>query len=52
MGIRRRKEKQIPTSHLQKEDIVVVQTGSMVPVDGEVVNGEAMINESSFTVNH
>ena len=43
------KEKQIPTTHLQKEDIVVVQTGSMVPVDGEVVNGEAMINESSFT---
>ena len=37
------KEKQIPTTHLQKEDIVVVQTGSMVPVDGEV------INESSFT---
>ena len=34
---------------MQKEDIVVVQTGSMVPVDGEVVNGEAMINESSFT---
>lgn len=43
------KEKQIPTTHLQKEDIVVVQTGSMVPVDGEVMNGEAMINESSFT---
>ena len=43
------KEKQIPTTYLQKEDIVVVQTGSMVPVDGEVVNGEAMINESSFT---
>lgn len=42
------KEKQIPTTHLQKEDIVVVQTGSMVAVDGEVVNGEAMINESSF----
>ena len=43
------KEKQIPTSHLQKEDIVIVQTGSMVPVDGEVESGEAMINESSFT---
>lgn len=37
------KEKQIPTTHLQKEDIVVLQTGSMV-----LVNGEAMINESSF----
>lgn len=37
------KEKQILTTHLQKEDIVVVQTGSMVLVDGE-----AMINESSF----
>lgn len=43
------KEKQIPTSILQKGDTVIVQTGSMVPIDGEVVDGEAMINESSFT---
>lgn len=43
------KEKQIPTSLLQKGETVVVQTGSMVPVDGEVIDGEAMINESSFT---
>ena len=43
------KEKQIPTSILQKGDTVIVQTGSMVPIDGEVIDGEAMINESSFT---
>lgn len=43
------KEKQIPTSMLQKGDTVIVQTGSMVPIDGEVLEGEAMVNESSFT---
>ncbi|RHM61515.1 MULTISPECIES: heavy metal translocating P-type ATPase [Coprobacillaceae] len=42
-------EKQIPTASLQKGDTVIVQMGSMVPVDGEVVLGEGMINEASFT---
>lgn len=42
-------EQQIPVSQLEKGDIVVIQTGTMVPIDGEVVSGNAMINESSFT---
>lgn len=42
-------EQQISTASLEKGDTVVVQVGTMVPVDGEVVSGTAMINESSFT---
>ena len=30
-------------------DCVVVRTGSMIPLDGKVVGGEAMVNQSSMT---
>lgn len=42
-------EQEIAMSKLQKGDVVISQTGSMIPINGEVVDGEAMINESSFT---
>lgn len=42
-------EQEIPMNQLKKGDIVVVQTGSMIPVDGEIDDGEAMVNEASFT---
>ena len=42
-------EQEIVMSKLQKGDVVISQMGSMIPIDGEVVDGEAMINESSFT---
>lgn len=42
-------EIEIPMSQLKKGDIVIVQTGAMIPIDGEIIDGEAMINESSFT---
>lgn len=42
-------EHEIPTSSLKKGDVVIVQTGAMIPVDGEILKGEAMVNESSFT---
>ena len=47
--LREEQEIQIPTAELNKGDIVIVNTGQMVPVDGEIQAGEAMINESSFT---
>lgn len=39
-------EQEIAMSKLQKGDVVISQMGSMIPIDGEVVDGEAMINES------
>lgn len=42
-------EKEIAMSDLKQGETVIVQTGSMVPIDGEIVDGEALVNESSFT---
>ncbi|MEI3094553.1 MAG: hypothetical protein V8T48_11770 [Oscillospiraceae bacterium] len=29
--------------------IIIVRTGSLIPLDGKVVSGEAMVNQSSMT---
>lgn len=42
-------EVQIPFSNVQKEDILVVRTGTMIPVDGEIVDGQALVNQASLT---
>lgn len=39
----------IPMSELKKGDTIRVRTGSVIPVDGEIYDGEAYINESSMT---
>ena len=39
----------VPVSDVQEGDCVVVRTGSMIPLDGRVVEGEAMVNQSSMT---
>lgn len=39
----------IPISELKVGDVIRVRTGSVIPVDGEITNGEAYINESSMT---
>ncbi|MBR3309059.1 MAG: heavy metal translocating P-type ATPase [Lachnospiraceae bacterium] len=39
----------IPVRDIQIGDHLRVQSGSMVPVDGTVISGEAMVNESSLT---
>ncbi len=38
-----------PISELEHSEVVVVRTGAMIPVDGVVVAGNAMINEASMT---
>ena len=39
----------VPIENVQIGDRVVVRTGSMIPLDGHVVEGEAMVNQASMT---
>ena len=39
----------VPSNEIDTNDIVHVQMGNMIPFDGVVVDGEAMINQSSLT---
>ncbi len=38
-----------PVSAIQTGDQIVVRTGGMIPLDGTVISGEAMVNQSSMT---
>ena len=42
-------EIQVPLTDVKEGDQVVVHTGSVIPLDGVVVAGEAMINQASMT---
>ncbi|MCV6639247.1 heavy metal translocating P-type ATPase [Candidatus Albibeggiatoa sp. nov. NOAA] len=42
-------EVQTPVEELNKGDIIIVNTGEQVPIDGEIVYGEAMIDQHSLT---
>ena len=39
----------VPVGKVQVGDRIVVRTGSLIPLDGKVVSGEAMVNQSSMT---
>lgn len=39
----------VPVRQVQVGDHIVVRTGSLIPLDGKVVSGEAMVNQSSMT---
>lgn len=39
----------IPSADLKTGDLVLVKTGDIIPADGEVVQGAAVINESAVT---
>ncbi len=39
----------VPISEVQAGDELVVRTGSLIPLDGRVISGEAMINQASMT---
>ena len=39
----------VPISQISKGDIVIVRTGSMIPLDGTVKAGDAMVNQASMT---
>ena len=38
-----------PVADVKAGDCVVIRTGGMIPLDGKVVSGEAMVNQSSMT---
>lgn len=39
----------IPLSDLEVGDSIIIHTGNMIPVDGVVISGEAMVNQSTMT---
>ena len=39
----------VPIGDVKAGDCIVVRTGGMIPLDGKVVNGEAMVNQASIT---
>ena len=39
----------VSVSDVKAGDCVIVRTGSMIPLDGKVVSGEAMVNQASMT---
>lgn len=45
----RGKEEVVPSSSLQKGDLVYVKAGEQIPADGEVILGAASVDESAIT---
>lgn len=44
-----KKEEPIPMEQLKEGMVIRLRTGSLIPVDGSIVRGEASINESTLT---
>ena len=42
-------EKQVSAMDIEKGDKIKIHMGDVIPVDGKVVDGEAMVNEASMT---
>ncbi len=40
---------QVAASRLEKDEIVLVETGDLIPADGEVIAGVASVNEAAIT---
>lgn len=47
--VRNRRECEILLAELKTGDTVIVRMGSVIPVDGVVLSGEALVNQSSLT---
>lgn len=39
----------VPVRQVQPDDRIIVRTGGMIPLDGKIVDGEAMVNQASIT---
>ncbi|MBQ8237335.1 MAG: cadmium-translocating P-type ATPase [Oscillospiraceae bacterium] len=42
-------EVEVPIENVKKGDLVIVRTGNLIPLDGYVHSGEAMVNQASMT---
>ena len=42
-------EEEIPAAEVQVGDVVIVRPGEKIPVDGQVVTGEATVNQAAIT---
>jgi K+-transporting ATPase ATPase B chain len=47
--LRNKTEEKVPAADLQKGDLVVCETGDVIPADGDVVEGIASVDESAIT---
>lgn len=43
------REVEVPTAEVLQGDIVVIRPGNKIPVDGEVIEGESLVDESMLT---
>jgi K+-transporting ATPase ATPase B chain len=48
-SLRQRDTRQMKAEELQKGDVVLVEAGDVIPVDGEVIEGAASVDESAIT---
>lgn len=39
----------VPSTDIKEDDLVVVHMGNVIPFDGSVIEGEAMVNQASLT---
>ena len=39
----------VPVTQVRPDDLIVVHTGNLIPLDGKVVEGEASVNQASLT---
>lgn len=49
MVIRNNEEKEIETSQILQEEIIVIKPGTTIPVDGIIIEGKSNIDQSSIT---
>jgi potassium-transporting ATPase ATP-binding subunit len=41
--------KQVPANSLRKNDVVIIYAGEIIPADGDIIEGVAMVDESAIT---
>ena len=42
-------EELVPIGEVRENDLIIVRTGSLIPLDGKIAEGEATVNQSSMT---